>query len=168
MRIKHDIRMNSCLRILQQGSRSIELGRSLSKPSAFSTCRRIAQTSQSRPYASIAASEFQFGQPVHETHPHLLKAGEGRFENPGRLYVPHVPHVPHSLTYCTASTVTPGITALEYAHRRSNLASKLPKNSIAILAASEVKFRSGAVFYEFHQDSNFFYLTGMAQFYGGD
>lgn len=164
MRIKHDIRMNSCLRMLQQGSRSrlIELGRSLSKPSAFSSCRRIAQTSQtsqSRPYASIAASELQFGQPVHETHPHLLNAGEGRFENPRWLYVPHVPPL---LTYRTASTVTPGITALEYVRRRSNLASKLPKDSIAIVAASEVKFRSGAVFYEFHQDSNFFYLTGMA------
>ncbi len=58
--------------------------------------------------------------------------------------------------------VTRGITALEYARRRSNLAAKLPKNSFALLAASEVKYRSGAVFYEFHQDSNFFYLTGTA------
>lgn len=58
--------------------------------------------------------------------------------------------------------VTRGITALEYAQRRSNLAAKLPKNSFALLAASEVKYRSGSVFYEFHQDSNFFYLTGTA------
>ena len=57
-------------------------------------------------------------------------------------------------------TVTPGITALEYAQRRSKLAAKLPKNAIAILAASEIKYKSGGVFYEFHQDSNFFYLTG--------
>ena len=56
--------------------------------------------------------------------------------------------------------VTPGITALEYAQRRSKLAAKLPKDAIAILAASEIKYRSGAVFYEFHQDSDFFYLTG--------
>lgn len=61
------------------------------------------------------------------------------------------------------SIVTPGITAFEYAWRRSKLASQLPKNAIAIVAASDVKFRSGAVFYEFHQDSNFFYLTGMAR-----
>lgn len=128
--------MKSCFRILQQKSRSVELGRrpfAFSLPSSSSSCRHTAQTCQSRPYASVAASELQFGQPVHETHPHLLKAGE----------------------------VTPGITALEYAYRRSNLASKLPENSIAIVAASEVKFRSGAVFYEFHQDSNFFYLTGF-------
>ncbi|KAL6714373.1 aminopeptidase [Lecanora helva] len=59
------------------------------------------------------------------------------------------------------SPVTPGITALEYAQRRSRLAAKLPKNGIAIIAASDVKYRSGAVFYDFHQDSDFFYLTGF-------
>lgn len=56
--------------------------------------------------------------------------------------------------------VTPGITALEYAHRRSKLASKLPDNAIAVIAAADTKYRSGAVFYDFHQNSNFFYLTG--------
>ncbi len=88
---------------------------------------------QSKSYASVSAANLQFGQPLHETHPHLLKAGE----------------------------LTPGITALEYAQRRSKLAAKLPKNAIAIVAASDVKYRSGAVFYDFHQDSNFFYLTGF-------
>ncbi|KAM0803744.1 putative metallopeptidase family M24 [Usnea florida] len=88
---------------------------------------------QLRKYASISAAELQFGQPLHETHPHILKAGE----------------------------LTPGITSVEYAQRRAALAAKLPKNAIAILAASEIKYRSGAVFYEFHQDSNFFYLTGF-------
>jgi hypothetical protein len=58
------------------------------------------------------------------------------------------------------STVTPGISALEYHHRRTNLAKALPKNSIAVLASSDIKYRSGAVFYEFHQEPNFFYLTG--------
>ena len=57
--------------------------------------------------------------------------------------------------------VTPGINALEYAQRRSKLASQLPKNAIAIVSAADIKYRSGAVFYPFHQDSNFFYLTGM-------
>jgi hypothetical protein len=27
--------------------------------------------------SSVSAAELRFGQPVHETHPHLLKAGEG-------------------------------------------------------------------------------------------
>ena len=58
--------------------------------------------------------------------------------------------------------MTPGITALEYWKRRTQLARKLPKGAVAIFAASDVKFRSPpAVFYEFHQDSNFFYLTGF-------
>jgi intermediate cleaving peptidase 55 len=61
-----------------------------------------------------------------------------------------------------ACTVTPGITALEYAHRRSRLASKLPKNAIAVVAAADIKYRSTDVFYEYHQDSDFFYLTGTA------
>ncbi|KAI9818832.1 MAG: hypothetical protein M1827_007653 [Pycnora praestabilis] len=89
--------------------------------------------SNSRSYGSISATDLQFGQPVHETHPHLLKAGE----------------------------ITPGISAVEYAQRRSKLAAALPENGIAIIAASEIKYRSGAVFYEFHQDPNFFYLTGF-------
>ncbi|KAJ5594934.1 uncharacterized protein N7459_001142 [Penicillium hispanicum] len=87
-----------------------------------------------RSYASsVAAAEFKFGQPLHETHPHLLSPGE----------------------------LTPGITALEYAHRRSRLANKLPKGAVAVLAASEVKYRAPGIFNEYRQDSNFFYLTGF-------
>lgn len=58
-------------------------------------------------------------------------------------------------------SVTPGITALEYAQRRSKLANKLPKGAIAVLAASEVKYRASGIFNEYRQDSNFFYLTGV-------
>ena len=57
--------------------------------------------------------------------------------------------------------VTPGIPALEYARRRTALAQKLPANSIAVIAAARIKYKSGAVFYPFHQDANFFYLTGQ-------
>lgn len=60
----------------------------------------------------------------------------------------------------TTWLVTPGITAQEYAHRRSRLANRLPQNAIAIVAAADVKYRAPSVFYEFRQDSNFFYLTG--------
>ncbi|KAI4146641.1 MAG: hypothetical protein LQ340_005857, partial [Diploschistes diacapsis] len=81
----------------------------------------------------VSAAELQFGQPLHETHPQLLEPGE----------------------------LTPGISALEYANRRTRLARKLPPNSIALLAAAELKYKSGAVFYPFHQESNFFYLTGF-------
>ena len=84
-------------------------------------------------YSPASAVEHQFGQPIYETHPHLLKPGE----------------------------ITPGISAFEYAERRAKLAKALPPGSVAILAASEIKTRSGAVFFKFHQDPDFFYLTGF-------
>ncbi|KAL1976111.1 hypothetical protein VTN31DRAFT_2393 [Thermomyces dupontii] len=91
-------------------------------------------TQPRRPFASVvSAAELQFGQPVHETHPHILRPGE----------------------------LTPGITAQEYAQRRSRLANRLPKNAIAVLAAAEVKYKAPGIFYEYHQDPDFFYLTGF-------
>ncbi|KAF1845096.1 xaa-Pro aminopeptidase-like protein [Cucurbitaria berberidis CBS 394.84] len=96
---------------------------------------RVADRHCWRGYASVPAAELRFGQPLHETHPHLLKAGE----------------------------VTPSITALEYYQRRSKLAKDLPPNSIAVLAASDLKYASGAVFYKFHQDPDFLYLTGFKE-----
>lgn len=56
--------------------------------------------------------------------------------------------------------MTPGITALEYAQRRSRLANKLPKHAVAVLAANEVTYRASGIFNQYRQDSNFFYLTG--------
>lgn len=73
-------------------------------------------------------------------------------------YILTVPSQDQSLTF---RIVTPGITAQEYAHRRSRLANRLPKNAIAIVAAADIKYRAAGVFYEYRQDSNFFYLTGM-------
>jgi intermediate cleaving peptidase 55 len=100
------------------------------RPLASFRSRQIIPAIRTR--TLVSAAECQFGQPLHETHPHLIAPGD----------------------------LTPGISALEYHHRRAALASKLPKNGIAILAANDVKFRSGAVFYEFHQEPNFYYLTG--------
>lgn len=84
---------------------------------------------------TINAGDLKFGQPLPETHPHLLKPGE----------------------------LTPGISALEFHHRRAALADKLPDNSIAVIAAADTKYRSGAVFYEYHQNPNFNYLTGFLE-----
>ncbi|KAK4249421.1 peptidase M24, structural domain-containing protein [Corynascus novoguineensis] len=84
---------------------------------------------------SISAAELEFGQPVYETHPHILKPGE----------------------------ITPGITAQEYADRRAKLAHSLPDGAVAVLPSAEVKYRSGAVFYPFRQESNFLYLTGFSE-----
>ena len=147
--------MKRCPRALQHLSlHSKSLAVPLRSPQAPCNYRKGRSAVQTfRSYASVSAAELQFGQPVHETHPHLLKAGERKW---------HSISVMHSLN--VLQSVTSGITALEYAQRRSKLAAKLPKNGIAVIAASDVKYRSGAVFYEFHQDSNFFYLTGMDNF----
>ncbi|EFQ33519.1 metallopeptidase family M24 [Colletotrichum graminicola] len=85
-----------------------------------------------RRYSAVSAAELQFGQPVHETHPHILEAGE----------------------------ITPGVTAQEYWERRARLAEKLPDNGVAVLVAADLKYRSGAVFFPYRQESNFLYLTG--------
>lgn len=61
----------------------------------------------------------------------------------------------------TYFTVTPGITAQEYADRRAKLAASLPDNAVIVLTAAELKYRSGAVFYPYRQESNFLYLTGF-------
>ncbi|EME49705.1 hypothetical protein DOTSEDRAFT_30891 [Dothistroma septosporum NZE10] len=106
--------------------------RSISRPTpTFRTRPCCAQLNNNR--TLVSAAEIQFGQPLHETHPHLIQPGD----------------------------LTPGISALEYHHRRAALARKLPRDSVAVLAAADVKYRSGAVFYDFHQESNFFYLTGF-------
>ncbi|KAF2398653.1 metallopeptidase family M24 [Trichodelitschia bisporula] len=94
---------------------------------------RYLKCGTARRNGTISAADLKFGQPVYETHPHILGPGE----------------------------VTPGISALEYAQRRDSLARLLPQNSVAIIPAADIKYRSGAVFYEFHQDPDFFYLTGF-------
>jgi Aminopeptidase P, N-terminal domain len=60
-------------------------------------------------------------------------------------------------------TVTPGISALEYATRRSKLAAELPDGAVAVIPAASVQYRSGPVFYAFHQNSDFYYLTGFLE-----
>ena len=69
----------------------------------------------------------------------------------------------NSCPLLTRPTVTPGITALEYHHRRCALAKEIPPNSAAIFAANDLKYASGAVFYKFHQDPDFLYLTGFKE-----
>lgn len=85
-----------------------------------------------------------------------------------RQAIVNIPSPPNLFFYIYlhfSDLVTPGISALEYHERRANLAKALPKNTIAVLASSDIKYRSGAVFYEFHQEPNFFYLTGKHNSY---
>ncbi|KAG7286190.1 hypothetical protein NEMBOFW57_008496 [Staphylotrichum longicolle] len=109
--------------------------RQISRPLQASI-RPLPRRTWNRSYATtISAAELEFGQPVHETHPHILKAGE----------------------------ITPGITAQKYADRRAQLALDLPDGGVAILPSADIQYRSGAVFYPFRQESNFLYLTGFSE-----
>ncbi|RYP70598.1 hypothetical protein DL769_004920 [Monosporascus sp. CRB-8-3] len=105
---------------------------------ALRPCRRIfSAVQQRRAYstAGVPVSQLLFGQPVHETHPHLLAPGE----------------------------LTPGITAVEYHERRAALCGALPPGSAMLLPSAPVKYRSGAVFHAFRQETNFLYLTGFSE-----
>lgn len=59
--------------------------------------------------------------------------------------------------------VTPGISAQEYHDRRSAFARLLPKDTLAVIPGASIKSRSGPVFYDFHQDPDFLYLTGWLE-----
>ncbi|KAI1322587.1 peptidase M24, structural domain-containing protein [Xylariaceae sp. FL0255] len=138
--------IRQCLQRQSQSSASIRQVASLcSRPACTTTNTRPPASavsiprrhSSSRPYTTtpVPATDLLFGQPVHETHPHILQPGE----------------------------LTPGITAQEYYDRRSALFHSLPTNSAAILVSASTQFRSGAVFHQFRQDSNFLYLTGFTE-----
>lgn len=47
--------------------------------------------------------------------------------------------------------------------RREILRSKMPKNSVAIVFSNPIKNRSNDVDYVFHQNPNFYYLTGLLE-----
>ncbi|KAI0178685.1 aminopeptidase-like protein [Hypoxylon sp. FL1284] len=103
---------------------------------SFARIPNARNASCPRPYSTATpASDLLFGQPVHETHPHILAAGE----------------------------LTPGITAQEYHERRATLCASLPPDSAVVLPSATLKYRSGAVFHAFRQESNFLYLTGFAE-----
>jgi len=104
-----------------------------SRLSGSQTCRGLTRRGYATTY--VSAADLQFGQPVHETHPHVLKSGE----------------------------ITPGITAREYADRRAALAHSLTDGSVAVLNAASLQYKSGAVFHPYRQESNFFWLTGWME-----
>lgn len=50
-----------------------------------------------------------------------------------------------------------------FAKNRKALRDAMPKNSIAVLFANPIRNRSNDVNYEYHQDPNFYYLTGLRE-----
>ncbi|KYK55086.1 xaa-pro dipeptidase app [Drechmeria coniospora] len=104
-------------------------------PIATTILSSVPALSRRRQYGSVSAANLTFGQPVHETHPHILKPGE----------------------------LTPGITAQEYADRRAALADSMAEGGIAVLNAASLAYKSGAVFHPYRQESNFLWLTGWSE-----
>lgn len=47
--------------------------------------------------------------------------------------------------------------------RRTRLASLLPRGSVAIFSSAQLQYRAGVVFHEFHQNTDFLYLTGWCE-----
>ena len=47
--------------------------------------------------------------------------------------------------------------------RRANVKSMMPKNSLAVFFSNPVRNRSNDVDYHYHQDPNFYYLTGLKE-----
>ncbi|CAO3662385.1 unnamed protein product [Umbelopsis ramanniana] len=74
-----------------------------------------------------------YGQPVFETHPYAIEKNE----------------------------LTPGISALEYELRRTELMNSLHEGSLVISLGYRTRYMSNNVFYPFHQNTDFWYLTGF-------
>lgn len=97
--------------------------------------RRATRLLRALLYALRPDVAFTTGQPVFETRPHAVKAGD----------------------------LTPGILAMEYFERRLRLAAQMPPKSVAIITGSSTKYASGLVFYEFQQNNDLYYLSGWLE-----
>ena len=55
------------------------------------------------------------------------------------------------------------LTADHYQHKRNAFRDRLPENSVAVFFSAPIRNRANDVDYVYHQDPNFFYLTGWHQ-----
>ena len=62
-----------------------------------------------------------------------------------------------------AQTPTDYLSAEFHKSRREAFRAKMPKNSVAVLFANPIRNRANDVDYVFHQDPNFYYLTGYRE-----
>lgn len=67
--------------------------------------------------------------------------------------------------FCLWSQETPSdyLTAEFHADRRAAVRQKLPPNSVAVFFANPVRNRANDVDFHYHQDPNFYYLTGLKE-----
>ncbi|KAH8550463.1 peptidase M24 [Umbelopsis sp. PMI_123] len=96
---------------------------------------RITRALATSTNASLIPDTHQrsYGQPVFETHPYAIQKNE----------------------------LTPGISALEYEMRRTALMKSLEENSLVVSLGYRTRYMSNNVFYQFHQNTDFWYLTGF-------
>jgi hypothetical protein len=112
---------------------------------SFVTGIKMGQTSRSSMREGLRAYSLKalrtaikpspYGQPLSDSHPHIM--------NPGEL--------------------TPGIPASDYELRRSKLMDSLPDRSVVVAVSAPVKYMSNNIFYKFRQSSNLWYLTGFEE-----
>ena len=62
-----------------------------------------------------------------------------------------------------ADELTPGISAREFAARRSTLAASLPVGGMAVLGAATTVYMTGVIPFPYRQHADFLYLTGLTQ-----
>lgn len=68
------------------------------------------------------------------------------------------------LSYCQENKVPQDFLSKDFhKNRRAALRKKLPKNSVAVFFANPVRNRANDVDYVYHQDPNFYYLTGYKE-----
>eukprot|EP01114_Cavostelium_apophysatum_P017320 TRINITY_DN5118_c0_g1_i1.p1 TRINITY_DN5118_c0_g1~~TRINITY_DN5118_c0_g1_i1.p1 ORF type:complete len:395 (+),score=44.35 TRINITY_DN5118_c0_g1_i1:24-1208(+) len=112
--------------------RTLPISRVFRTPS-FSRCS--VHPLLSRPFSNRRIIGHVLGQPIFETHPHLIKEGE----------------------------LTPGVRTEEFTERRAVFATNLPQNSITILASHPENYMSNDIPYTYRQHSDFLYLTGFQE-----
>ena len=61
------------------------------------------------------------------------------------------------------ATVQNGLSPAFHRERRDEIRALMPNRSMALIFSSGEKVRSNDVFYPFHQDPNFYYLTGLEE-----
>jgi len=80
------------------------------------------------------STQHRIGQPLHVTHPHILKSVE-------------------EINY--------GITKTEFAYRRERLLKGIPNNSVVIMPAAKHCYMTNDIPYRYKQNVDFQYLTGI-------
>ena len=107
-----------------------------------------------------------YGQPLPHSHPHLFPR-RGDLGSEDLTFYDGQKSGLHLLDPGTgpvaSDQLTPGIPASEYAERRKALMDRLPDDSVVVMMSGRVKNMSGAIFYKFRQETNFWYLTGFQE-----